>query len=135
LELSGDLPRRKKPQISSRIGSVRISKIKSHIISSFLPDGYTTSPFIIYQIYRNVHTQNKKSREEILPGSGMLPHPGVQSPAAGGHVDAQFLLRREALPLPAAFAQQKVKKFTNHGGSLPFSLLSIIYGFLSMMQL
>ena len=53
----------------------------------------------------------------------MLPHPRVQSPAAGSHVDAQFFLRREALPLPAAFAQQKVDQFTKHGGFPSFFLI------------
>ena len=59
----------------------------------------------------------------------MLPHPHVQSPVTGSHVDAQLFLRREALPLPAAFSQQKIENFTKHGGFLLRLFLPRYLGF------
>ena len=56
-----------------------------------------------------------KIREEIPPGSGMLPHPRAQSPAALGHVDAQLFFFCKIIPGPAAFAQQEIKDFSQHG--------------------
>jgi hypothetical protein len=85
----------------------------------------TFSPFIIYQIYRNVQTQNAKKPGGNPPGS-MLPHSFVQAPAALGHVDAQFFFFRESIGGFAAPAPQKIEDFTKHSGFLPAS--GLVFG-------